>query len=145
MNRLLIIGAGGHGVVVAEAAADAGLWNEIQFLDDDVSANAVLDFPVAGTVDQLNTLVDENSSVIWTRTQVSSLRSAITASDCLCARKSRAGDFISPRSFTPTPGSVLRRPFRPEPSCVPGPSSTPEQVWALPVFRTQVPLWITTA
>jgi len=64
MNRLLIIGAGGHGVVVAEAAADAGLWNEIQFLDDDVSANAVLDFPVAGTVDQLNTLVDENSSVI---------------------------------------------------------------------------------
>lgn len=64
MNRLLIIGAGGHGVVVAEAAADTGLWNEIQFLDDGVSANAVLDFPVAGTLDQLDTLMDENSSVV---------------------------------------------------------------------------------
>ena len=64
MSRLLIIGAGGHGVVVADAAAESGLWNEILFLDDDASADAVLDFPVAGTVGQLSALVDENSSII---------------------------------------------------------------------------------
>ncbi len=34
MPVLLIIGAGGHGKVVADAALEAGLWDEIVFLDD---------------------------------------------------------------------------------------------------------------
>ena len=33
-NNLLIIGAGGHGKVVAESAAKMGRWSEIAFLDD---------------------------------------------------------------------------------------------------------------
>ena len=32
--KLLILGAGGHGRVVADAAADEGRWTEIAFLDD---------------------------------------------------------------------------------------------------------------
>lgn len=34
MSSLLIIGAGGHGKVVADAALETGLWDEIIFLDD---------------------------------------------------------------------------------------------------------------
>lgn len=34
MSALLIIGAGGHGKVVADAALDTGRWDEIVFLDD---------------------------------------------------------------------------------------------------------------
>jgi sugar O-acyltransferase (sialic acid O-acetyltransferase NeuD family) len=34
VNKLLIIGAGGHGVVVADAADTGGHWESIAFLDD---------------------------------------------------------------------------------------------------------------
>lgn len=34
MSGLLIVGAGGHGKVVADIARDCGLWSEIAFLDD---------------------------------------------------------------------------------------------------------------
>ncbi|MDD4977068.1 MAG: acetyltransferase [Gallionella sp.] len=34
MPKLLIIGAGGHGKAVADAALESGLWQEICFLDD---------------------------------------------------------------------------------------------------------------
>lgn len=33
-SRLLIVGAGGHGKVVADAAQESGRWDEIAFLDD---------------------------------------------------------------------------------------------------------------
>lgn len=36
MDKLLIIGASGHGKVVANIAADCGEWDEISFLDDDI-------------------------------------------------------------------------------------------------------------
>jgi sugar O-acyltransferase (sialic acid O-acetyltransferase NeuD family) len=34
VSGLLVIGAGGHGVVVADAAAEGGRWDRIAFLDD---------------------------------------------------------------------------------------------------------------
>ena len=34
MKKLLIIGAGGHGRVVADTALESRLWNEVCFLDD---------------------------------------------------------------------------------------------------------------
>lgn len=34
MSKLLILGAGGHGKVVAEIATKMKKWNEIAFLDD---------------------------------------------------------------------------------------------------------------
>jgi sugar O-acyltransferase (sialic acid O-acetyltransferase NeuD family) len=64
MSRLLIIGAGGHGVVVAEAAADTGRWQEILFLDDNASSDSVLEFPVAGTVDQLAEFATDDTEVV---------------------------------------------------------------------------------
>ena len=64
MKRLLIIGAGGHGVVVAEAAAGSGLWNEIQFLDDDIAADSVPSFPIVGRVYEFNALADDDTGII---------------------------------------------------------------------------------
>ena len=44
MTRLIIIGGGGHGAVVAEAAKESGDWSEIVFLDDNESESQVLEF-----------------------------------------------------------------------------------------------------
>jgi len=49
--------------VVAEAAADIGRWQEILFLDDNASSSSVLEFPVAGTVDQLAALATDDTEV----------------------------------------------------------------------------------
>lgn len=64
MSRLFVIGAGGHGAVVAEAAADSGNWKEIYFLDDDESADAILGFPVAGTTEMMSSLAGEDAAFV---------------------------------------------------------------------------------
>lgn len=52
--KLLIAGAGGHGRVVADAAADTGAWQDIAFLDDRYPEIAqVSDWRVAGTLGDL--------------------------------------------------------------------------------------------
>lgn len=52
MAGLLIIGAGGHGKVVADAAMSMGNWDEIAFLDDRYPQIIhVLNFPVLGVID----------------------------------------------------------------------------------------------
>ena len=35
-RKLLILGAGGHGLVVADAATKQDRWSEVRFLDDNV-------------------------------------------------------------------------------------------------------------
>lgn len=49
MNKLVILGAGGHGKVVADCAKCMG-YTEIEFLDDNRLADSVLGFPVIGGV-----------------------------------------------------------------------------------------------
>lgn len=49
MNRLLILGAGGHAKVVAETAITVGRWDRIAFLDDRHPAlSELLNLPVVG-------------------------------------------------------------------------------------------------
>lgn len=48
MSGLLIIGAGGHGKVVAETASLMGRWGQISFLDDHLQNEEVLGYPVIG-------------------------------------------------------------------------------------------------
>lgn len=53
MSGLLIVGAGGHGKVVADTACSVGRWDKIAFLDDRYPAmNRILDWPVLGKLDQ---------------------------------------------------------------------------------------------
>jgi sugar O-acyltransferase (sialic acid O-acetyltransferase NeuD family) len=59
MQRLLVIGAGGHGRSVAEAALASGAYHLTGFLDDAYpSLSTVLGFPVQGTSADLAVLGD---------------------------------------------------------------------------------------
>lgn len=55
LPQLAIIGAGGHGRVVADTALAMRRWSQIFFLDDDDSLTTVLGLPVAGTPERLYT------------------------------------------------------------------------------------------
>lgn len=56
MSRLLVIGAGGHGKVVADAALSVGHWDSIAFVDDREDLKEVLGFPVIGKIADLEGL-----------------------------------------------------------------------------------------
>lgn len=57
MNRLVVLGAGGHGAVVADAAMSMNRWSDIRFLDDDPGLGpTVLGQPVAGGLGDWRTL-----------------------------------------------------------------------------------------
>ncbi len=49
-RKLLILGASGHGKVIADLAEQLQFYSEIQFLDDDAALRSCLDYPVIGSV-----------------------------------------------------------------------------------------------
>lgn len=57
MNRLLIIGASGHGKVVADIAVHCG-YKDIAFLDDDESLKSCLNYPVIGISMDIEKYID---------------------------------------------------------------------------------------
>ena len=58
--KLLIIGAGGHGMVVADAAQEQGLWSEIAFLDDVVKGELLASScKVVGVTSDANSLLHQ--------------------------------------------------------------------------------------
>lgn len=54
-KKLLIIGAGGHGKVVANIAKCLGIYSEIVFLDDNEERQSVQGYPCKGTISDLET------------------------------------------------------------------------------------------
>ncbi len=58
-NKLLIIGASGHGKVVADIALKMNKWQSISFLDDDRSIKTSMGLEVMGTSDDVLTHIDE--------------------------------------------------------------------------------------
>ena len=62
MNQLLILGAGGHGKVMAEVAEAIGKWKNIAFLDDrHATLNGTLRWPVIDGVRHAGRFVPEYS------------------------------------------------------------------------------------
>jgi sugar O-acyltransferase (sialic acid O-acetyltransferase NeuD family) len=60
MSALLILGAGGHGRVVADTAMTTGLWNKISFLDDKFPILKIVnDIPVTGTFNDYQKFINE--------------------------------------------------------------------------------------
>jgi sugar O-acyltransferase (sialic acid O-acetyltransferase NeuD family) len=53
-NKLLIIGASGHGKVVADVAKKMNKWNSIEFLDDDENIETSLGLKVIGKSIEVN-------------------------------------------------------------------------------------------
>lgn len=64
MTRLLIVGGGGHGAVVAEAAFESGRWSDIVFLDDNPSESRVLEFSIIGKVSEMAAILNANTDVL---------------------------------------------------------------------------------
>ena len=62
MNRLIIIGAGGHGKVIADNAMKNGYEN-ICFVDDNAKGD-IMGFPIIGTTADIERLNDENTDFI---------------------------------------------------------------------------------
>jgi sugar O-acyltransferase (sialic acid O-acetyltransferase NeuD family) len=58
-NKLLIIGASGHGKVVADIALKMDKWKSIAFLDDDKSIKSSMGLKVIGTSDYVFAHKDE--------------------------------------------------------------------------------------
>jgi sugar O-acyltransferase (sialic acid O-acetyltransferase NeuD family) len=64
LSRLLIIGAGGHGAVVAEAAAETRQWPTIAFLDDNLSGTILPGLDVLGTAADIDLHAKGNTEFI---------------------------------------------------------------------------------
>lgn len=65
MNKLLILGAGGHGKVVADAAKSIGEWDEIAFLDDEFeNMHECESFPVIAALNDFDDLVSNYNDCI---------------------------------------------------------------------------------
>jgi|SRR5690606_20928832 len=58
-NKLLIIGASGHGKVVADIALKMNKWQSIAFLDDDKSIKSSMGLKVIGTSGDVFAYIDE--------------------------------------------------------------------------------------
>lgn len=64
-NRLLILGAGGHGKAVAEAALLSGNWDEIVFVDDRwPEIKEIFNFPVISKVSDIDNLANSVQGAI---------------------------------------------------------------------------------
>ncbi len=59
MENLLILGAGSHGKVVAEAAELECKWNKISFLDDRDDIKSICDFQIVGKINDYNDLIND--------------------------------------------------------------------------------------
>ncbi|WP_318506967.1 acetyltransferase [Bacillus sp. T3] len=58
-NKLLILGASGHGKVVADIALKMNKWQRIAFLDDKKKIKSSMGLEVIGTIDDVFTHIDE--------------------------------------------------------------------------------------
>ncbi|MFD1348012.1 acetyltransferase [Oceanobacillus caeni] len=58
-NKLLIIGASGHGKVIADIALKMDKWQEIAFLDDDQNLNTIMGLEVIGVSDMAYKVINK--------------------------------------------------------------------------------------
>lgn len=64
MPGLLIVGAGGHGKVVADTARNTKRWEKIAFIDDQYPNCSLINWPVIGNTHSTLNLRDEYPSLI---------------------------------------------------------------------------------
>jgi sugar O-acyltransferase (sialic acid O-acetyltransferase NeuD family) len=64
MSTLLVLGAGGHGRVVADAATTMGTWSTVCFADDRAATLVVPGFEIVGTCAELEQLAKSYSAVV---------------------------------------------------------------------------------
>jgi sugar O-acyltransferase (sialic acid O-acetyltransferase NeuD family) len=103
VSRLIVVGAGGHGAVVAEAAAESGRWDEIVFLDDDESLDHVLEYPVVGTTERISTLASDDPEFVVT---IGNNRTRLELSDKIARSGLRLVSVIHPAACISKSASI---------------------------------------
>jgi sugar O-acyltransferase (sialic acid O-acetyltransferase NeuD family) len=63
-DRLIIIGAGGHGKVLADIALKMKRWSSIAFLDDDRELGEKMGIPVIGTLADIGNWMEDTEYVV---------------------------------------------------------------------------------
>ncbi|MGP4064072.1 acetyltransferase [Oceanobacillus sp. M65] len=63
-NKLLIIGASGHGKVIADIALRMNRWNEIAFLDDNESKKEIMELHVIGRFADISSHIDNYQMIV---------------------------------------------------------------------------------
>lgn len=65
MAGLIIVGAGGHGKVVADTAYEMGAWEKIAFIDDRYpEVSSILSWTIIGRANQAVDFIDEYTDVV---------------------------------------------------------------------------------
>lgn len=64
MKRLMIIGSGGHGKVIANIAKDSAVWDEIVFLDDKKKGESVAGFDVVDKILNYDKYIDSYKFIV---------------------------------------------------------------------------------
>ena len=64
MTGLLIVGAGGHGKVVADAACETRRWDRLAFLDDAPFDDIFGRWPILGNIDSIASHRSQYSAVV---------------------------------------------------------------------------------
>lgn len=102
MTRLVIVGAGGHGAVVAEAAISSGEWSSIGFLDDMIESNeVVVECPVIGETALWPDLINKDCHffvAVGDNQKRDEILSQIEERDGMLAMISHSAAVISPSS-----------------------------------------------
>lgn len=95
-QRLILLGAGGQGRVVADIALHTGLYREIGFLDDDPGvADTGLPFPLLGSFSEYGKWLDEADFAVAIGNNA--VREALQ--DRLTAAGASLATLIHPRAF----------------------------------------------
>ena len=64
MHRLVIIGASGHGKVVADIALATGKYQEIVFIDDYNKQQEIMGIPIIGGSDKVDEMLQESEFIV---------------------------------------------------------------------------------
>ncbi|WP_342580948.1 acetyltransferase [Ureibacillus sp. FSL W7-1570] len=84
-NKLLIIGASGHGKVVADIALKMNKWESISFLDDNQNLKSSMGIDVIGTTKDVHKFIDSHDVIVGignnsTREKIQSMLEKLGAS-----------------------------------------------------------------
>lgn len=63
-NKLLIIGASGHGKVVADIAIKLNIWQQIAFIDDNENIKPLMDMDIIGKLSDAISYIDEYDMIV---------------------------------------------------------------------------------
>lgn len=104
MNQLLILGAGGHGKVMAEAAEAKGVWDNIAFLDDRYAMlDGSLRWPVLGKIERAGQFISDFSHAT---VAVGDSRMRLEWLDMLAGHGFRIPSLIHPKAWVSPSASL---------------------------------------